>query len=368
MQAIGPLTRLWRRPEPGSGELRPAGGEQHYRDGLAKMRRGDALGALESFDKALARLPGLADAVVARAELLDSLGKVEAAREEYERARRLWAEMSPGAPDRRYLFRSNGHFAFEVEAYDLVRSRIKKKILPQLGHGNALLRRGQAREALESYEQALKVKPGLPEVLALKGEALSALGRYDEAIAAFDAALSALPSDAETLNARGIARMALGQRAEANDDWRRQLDLLPSAQAAARACVALRQGNYQVAFDSFGQAMAKEPANAYWPLYRLTSGQLLGAPADPAVVPADDRWPAPLLALRAGQTTEADLLARADTAGRRAEALLLLGVMARVGDPAAARRHWTKVVESGAPALIEYAVARNELARLGPAA
>jgi hypothetical protein len=42
-----------------------------------------------------------------------------------------------------------------------------------------------------------------------------------------------------------------------------------------------------------------------------------------------------------------------------------LGVVALAGNPAAARRYWAELVEQGAPALIEYAAARNELARLG---
>jgi tetratricopeptide (TPR) repeat protein len=365
LQAIGPLARLWRRSASTVADLRPTSAELHYHDGLIKMRGGDVDGALEEFDKALARLPGFADAVVARAELLDGQGRSEAARAEYERARRLWAEMPAGAPDRRYLFRRRGHFAFEIEAYDLVRNNVRNKVLPQLAHGNAQLKRGRAKEALDSYERALKLKPNLPELLALKGEALSALGRYEEAIAAFDSALAAFPADAETLNARGIARLALGRRAEANDDWRRQLELLAPAQSAARACVAMRQGNYEAAFESFGQALAKEPANPYWRLYRSTAGRMTSAPPDPIELPADRRWPAPLLAFRAGHAGEDEVLAQADTPNRRAEALFQLGVVALAGNPATARRHWTKVVESGAPSLIEYAAARNELARLG---
>ena len=58
-------------------------------------------------------------------------------------------------------------------------------------------------------------------------------------------------------------------------------------------------------------------------------------------------------------------MARADTACRRTEALFQLGVVALAGNPAAARRHWEAVVEDGAATLIEYAAARNELARLG---
>jgi tetratricopeptide (TPR) repeat protein len=362
---IAPLARLWRRSTSTAVDLKPGSAERHYRDGILKMRGGDADGAIAELDKALARAPGFADAVLARAELLDGQGRCDAARGEYDRARRLWSEMPSGAPDRRYLFRRRGHFAFEIEAYELVRGNVRNKVLPQLAHGNALLARGRAEEALDSYERALRVKPNLPELLALKGEALSALGRYEEAIQAFDTVLAAFPSDAETLNSRGIARMALGRLADANDDWRRQLDLLPQAQSSARACVAMRQGNHEAAFNSFGLALAKEPANPYWLLYRLTAGRLTGAPPDPIASPGDAQWPAPLLAFRAGQATEQGMLAQADTPGRRTEALFQLGVVALAGNPAAARRHWEEVVERGAPALIEYAAARNELARLG---
>lgn len=339
--------------------------EGHYREGLLRARRGDLDGALSEFDKALARRPDLADAVVARAELLDGQGQSDAARAEYERARSLWAQMSAGAPDRRYLFRRRGHFAFEIEAYDLVRSNVRNKVLPQLAHGNALLVRGRAREALDSYERALKVKHDLPEVLALKGEALSALGRYEEAIQIFDTVLAARPADDESLNSRGIARMALGRIVEANDDWRRQLELLPRMHSAARACVALRQGNYGAAFHEFELARAKEPGNPYWLLYRLTAGRLAGVPAESFVVPSGEQWPATLIAFHAGEATEEELLGRADTPCRRAEALFQIGVLTVGGNPAAAGRHWREVVEHGAPALIEYAAARNELARLG---
>src|SRR5260370_17085012 len=109
------------------------------------------------------------------------------------------------------------------------------------------------------------MKPSLPELLALKGEAWAVVGRYEEAIQAFDSVLAAFPADVETLNGRGIARMALGKLAEANDDWRRELELLPQAQSSARACVAMRQGNNEAAFHSFGPALAKEPPNPHLP-------------------------------------------------------------------------------------------------------
>ena len=98
---IAPLARLWRRSTSAAVDLKPESAELHYRDGVLKVRSGDMDGALADFDKALARAPGFADAVLARAELLDGQGRCEAARGEYERARQLWSEMPAGAPDRR---------------------------------------------------------------------------------------------------------------------------------------------------------------------------------------------------------------------------------------------------------------------------
>src|SRR5260370_7235579 len=178
---LATLGRLWRRSNTfAAGDLKHESAERHYRDGVLKVRGGEVDGALAEFDKALDRAPGFADAVLARAELLDGQGRCEAARGEYERARQLWSEMPAGAPDRRYLFRRRGHFAFEIEAYDLVRSNVRNKVLPQLAHGNALLARGRAKEALDSYERAPRVQPDMPQLLSLKGEALSPLCLYDQ--------------------------------------------------------------------------------------------------------------------------------------------------------------------------------------------
>lgn len=365
------LGRLWGRQsyEKDEADRNGVGAEQegrkYFRKGRSEMRAGDFAAASLEFDRALSRLPDFADAVAARAELLDMQGDSEAARVEYERARQLWAAIRPGAPDRNYLFRRPGRFTFELEAYDLVLRRIKSGILPLIARGNALLVQGHGAEALQSYERALKVKPNLPEVMALKGEALSALGRHEEAITAFDAALTAQPKDAEALNGRAMARMALGRVEDANADWRQQLALLPATQAAARAYVALRMADYKTALPEIERALAKEPAEPYWHLYRYTALRRLGTPADPIEAPTSEAWPWPLIALHAGRTSEDEVLRRADTDCRRAEAAFQLAVVPSARDRHAVERRWKDVVEKGAPTLIEYAAARNELFRLG---
>ena len=296
-------------------------------------------------------------------EALDALGERALALEKYETARQLRAGLRPGAPDRHFVLRQRGHFTAEIVAYDAVVRSLAKNTLPYLARGNAYLVTGQAEQALADYERALRLKPGIPEITALKGEALAILGRYSDALQAFDAALSARPNDAEILGGRAIVRIALGLVEEADADWRQQLRLLQGRPSAC-ACVALRMADYGTALPHLEQALVKEPGDPYWLLYRLAAQRRQGEPLDATNIPAtDDVWPGPLLALHAGRIGVAEVLKLANTDGRRAEAAFQFGVLAFAQDPEEARSHWQEIIDRSGPSLIEYAAARHELAR-----
>jgi tetratricopeptide (TPR) repeat protein len=352
--ALAGATGLWRkRSDDDLADIDSPDPERQgvalFRRGRLRMRAGDVAAALEDFDRAIARLPDYAEALVSRAECLDMLGRVDTAQPDYARARQLWAAERTGAPDRSYVWRQQGRLTFEVESYELALERIKTGSYPHAAVGNALLALGRPADALGAYARALKIKPKDAALLALKGEALSAMGRHRPAIDAFGTSLRANPRAPETLSGRAVAYAALGRVDRANADWRHQLALLPAHQAAARACVALRLADWAAALPELERAIAKAPDEPYWTLYRLTALGRLGRPAEAVDVPSGG-WPAPLFALHAGKATPDTVLANASSDGQRVEALFQLG-------------RFQEVVDSAPPAMIEYAAARNELRR-----
>ncbi len=336
-----------------------------YLRARALARSGAFEAAVPLYQQAIDLEPTLDEALEGLGEALDVLGQTELAAEKYAAARRIRAETRLGAPDRHFVLRQRGHFTAEVLAYDAVVRSLKKNALPYIARGNAYLASGQPEDALANYNFALGLKRELPAVAALKGEALSMLGRYREAVRSFDVALKAQPRDAEALGGRAIARVGLGLLKEANADWQRQFELL-GGRMSARACVALRMADWTLALPELERAFVKEPNDPYWHLYRLTARRRLGMPADLVGVPSIDAWPGPLLALHAGRTTPDEVLKRADTDGRRAEAEFQLGVLAFDQDRKSAETCWKYLVGHSSPSLIEHAAARNELARCSP--
>ncbi len=329
----------------------------------ALIKAGNPEMAIALFEQAVALEPTFAEALEQQAELLDIAGQRVHSTQLYESARKLRAAIRPGAPDRHFVLRNRGQFTGEILAYDAVLYSMKKSTLPYVARGNAYLATRRPEIALFNYDRALKLKPKLPAVTILRAEALSMQGHYLEALKAFDAALAVQRDDAEGLSGRAIARIALGRVSEANADWRRQFQLLGS-RAAARACVALRLADYSLALPQLDNALLNQPTDAYWNLYRLAAQRRLGIPVLSIGIAAVDAWPGPLLALHLGRISEDEVLKRADTAERRAEAVFQIGVLSYAADRKVAERRFREVVDNAAPSLIEYAAARNELSRL----
>ena len=332
---------------------------------LAMARTGQLDRAAGILEERCKLTPEYAETIEAHAEILDMVGESERARAKYETARRLRAQVRQGMPDRSFALRGRGSFLIEAVSYSHAANVVKDRVLPLMARGNAYLAERKPEAALVDYEQVLKLKPGTLQALSLKGEALSMMGRHKQAIEAFTKVLDKAPNDTEALNGRAIALMARGKVDAANADWCRQFDLLPGRQSAARACVALRLADYEKALPELEAALAKQPADAYWHLYRLVAQRRLGQKCGGVAAELGKQWPAPLIALLEGWNPADGVFTNATAPGRRSEALFLLGALAAArGDQADAANRWKEVVAIGLVDLIEYAAARNELTKL----
>lgn len=336
--------------------------EMLVRRAFAVARGGDIQSAIRLFDEALSQAPDLVEINEARAELLDMAGRTEEAAAGYARARRLQAAVRHGPPDRPFAMRLRGNFIVQIHNYAVVIRSLSKNALPYLARGNAYLASNQPERAINDYDAALRVKPGIVDAIVLKAEALLQLGRYGEALAVLNTALGTPSADLRSTKA--AIHMALGEVDLGNSELNAQLELLPVSQSAARGCVAMRLASYELAAAEFERALLQSPADSYWQLYRGTALMRLGQKMAIEVVPDENQvWPQLLLAYQAGHVREEDVIARADTKGRRAEASFQFGVASAGRDLAAAKRHWEAVLEQAAPTMIEYAAARNELPR-----
>lgn len=338
--------------------------EQLFLRATALFRAGDGETAIRLLRQASEIAPGFSDAIEAEAEALDMSGDTAAASAKYEQARRLRQVGRPGAPDRHFVLRQQGSHTAEIVAYTTVLKSLKKFALPHLARGNAYLADRQPELALADYERALKLHSNSLDALALKGEALSALGQYAAAVEALDKVIAARPKDPEALNARAIAHMALGHVEQANGDWRQQLALL-GGRPAASAYVAMRLADHEVALPHLETMVRNDRSDPYWTVYLRTALLRLGrpVPASEDVEGDGESWVSSLLALQSGKATETQVMGRADNATRHAEALFQLGMVVHAHDRSAAHSYWQQVLDTGQATLVEYAAARNELAR-----
>jgi len=131
-----------------------------------------------------------------------------------------------------------------------------------LQEGYALLNASRFKEALISYDQALKIDPGSVDALNGKGLILNQLGKYEEAIIFFDKALEIDPNFVNALNNKGITLSNLGKYEEAIIFFDKALEIDPGfIDAMYNKADALGElGKYQESLEWTERALTLKPA------------------------------------------------------------------------------------------------------------
>ncbi|MBV9288405.1 MAG: tetratricopeptide repeat protein [Hyphomicrobiales bacterium] len=117
--------------------------------------------------------------------------------------------------------------------------------------GYILAESGNAREALRFYRGATALKPSLTVAHLNAGKLLFGLGRFDEALAAFEMATEFAPEDADAWSSRAGALRELGRLEESLASARRAFALKPDMPEAA-----INLGNALLKLDRMEEALA----------------------------------------------------------------------------------------------------------------
>lgn len=150
--------------------------------------------------------------------------------------------------------------------------------------GNAYAALGQLQRAIEDYDAALDLAPGIPEIHYNRGVALSALGRYELAIADFDEAIRRQWDLAATYFSRGGSYALMGNHARAIEDFNASLRLAPddTRTLLRRGMAHAAQGNVEAALDDWERDMAVGGAARirYWQAWIRDHGGYYRGPVD----------------------------------------------------------------------------------------
>ncbi len=117
---------------------------------------------------------------------------------------------------------------------------------------------GRLKEAINSYNQALKIYPEMADVWNNRGVVLTRLKLYEDAIASYDRSLQVRADYADAWNNRGVSLIELQHYQEAINSFEQALKVKPDYADAWNnrgVCLAKVQ-KYQEAVKSYNQAIA----------------------------------------------------------------------------------------------------------------
>ncbi len=187
----------------GPMRLRPAecqpvpSAEETNRRGIARLKSGDATGALQDFRCAAALDPGAPEPWNNSGLVRQLLGQLPAALTDFDRALALWPDYPDALGNRGRARQALGDIAGARADFDRALEHASDSFAVVVLHNRGLLRQQQDEftEALADFDRALALDPGHTPTRIARGLARKEVGDLEGALADFDAALGQKPAD-----------------------------------------------------------------------------------------------------------------------------------------------------------------------------
>ncbi|MDR2434430.1 MAG: tetratricopeptide repeat protein [Treponema sp.] len=140
--------------------------------------------------------------------------------------------------------------------------------------GDANRSAGRYTEAIEEYDEAIRVEPNYAQIYNNRGLAYYQKGDYDRAIADFNQAITLDPNYADAYNNRGRTYYAKGDLDRSLTDYNQAITLDPEFHLAyhGRAQVYMAKTDYTKAYTDMRRAGSLFPREA---VYIVTQGEIL---------------------------------------------------------------------------------------------
>jgi protein O-GlcNAc transferase len=205
--------------------------------------------------------PELAEALLARGNMLQGLRRFEEALASYDKVIALAPEHADAFYNRGIALSELKRTKEAVASYDRAIALAPDYVLAFNNRGNTLQVLKHFEEAVASYDRAIALKPDYADAFYNRGMALQALRQFEEAVASYDRTIALAPAYAETFNNRGNALAELGRLDEALASFDRAIALkLDCADAFSNRGNALRMlDRCEEALTSFDRALAIRP-------------------------------------------------------------------------------------------------------------
>ena len=158
---------------------------------LAKLSRYDE--AISCFDIAIMLNPKSANLWMNKGDSLSKQGRIEESIKSFDNALKLDTNNSRALSLKARLLINQRKYEEALECLDKATQKTNEKVLWN-DRGVALAGLGRYQEAIQSYENALKIDPNYDVTLNNKGLSLYNLGKYQEAIDCFDRILVLNPN------------------------------------------------------------------------------------------------------------------------------------------------------------------------------